>query len=159
MAVAPKFAGQKLAAGLSPLTVHTLELCRLFGRQRGNLEFELTAARSGLCLSSTISMLRLKKYCSNDALQFSKKLFSTVYTSVKPLVEQKYKSKVQIVFRQQVQPWHPSSTLVHEAGVAVLQTNPEKFWVRQASMAARPVTDFEHAGLLEGAVRQADGIL
>ena len=56
-------------------------------------------------------------------------MFNTVYTSVKPLVEQKYKSKVEIIFRQIVQPWHPSSTLVHEAGVAVLQTDPEKFWV------------------------------
>ena len=31
-------------------------------------------------------------------------------------------------YRQQIQPWHPSSTLVHEAGVAVLQTQPDKFW-------------------------------
>ena len=27
MALAPKFAGQKLAVGLSPKVVHTLELC------------------------------------------------------------------------------------------------------------------------------------
>ncbi len=27
-----------------------------------------------------------------------------------------------------IQPWHPSSTLVHEAGAAVLQTNGDKFW-------------------------------
>ncbi|KAF4555750.1 Hypothetical protein D9617_2g057130 [Elsinoe fawcettii] len=92
MALAPKFAGQKLAAGISPKAVHTLELY-------------------------------LDYVCP-----FSKKMFNTVYTSVLPLVEGKYKSKVQIIFRQQVQPWHPSSTLVHEAGVAVLQTNPDKFW-------------------------------
>ena len=55
-------------------------------------------------------------------------MFNTVYTSVAPLVEKKYKAKVQIIFRQIVQPWHPSSTLVHEAGVAVLKTNPAKFW-------------------------------
>jgi len=45
-------------------------------------------------------------------------MFNTVYTSVIPLIKQKYSSKVQIIFRQQIQPWHPSSTLVHEAGVA-----------------------------------------
>lgn len=28
----------------------------------------------------------------------------------------------------EIQPWHPSSTLVHEAGAAVLQTNGDKFW-------------------------------
>ena len=37
-------------------------------------------------------------------------------------------SKVQFIFRQQVQPWHPSSTLVHEAGLAVLRLAPERFW-------------------------------
>ena len=55
-------------------------------------------------------------------------MFNTVYDSVFPLVESKYAENVQFIFRQQIQPWHPSSTLVHEAGVAVLQTNPDKFW-------------------------------
>lgn len=63
-----------------------------------------------------------------QANQFSKKMFNTVYDSVFPLVKQKYPEKVQIIFRQQIQPWHPSSTLVHEAGAAVLQINPDKFW-------------------------------
>lgn len=60
--------------------------------------------------------------------QFSKKQFDTVYNSVLPLVKSKYADKVQLIFRNQIQPWHPSSTLVHEAGVAVLQTRPDKFW-------------------------------
>jgi hypothetical protein len=59
---------------------------------------------------------------------FSHKMFNTVYGSVFPLVREKYASKVQILFRQQIQPWHPSSTLVHEAGVAVLKLEPNKFW-------------------------------
>ncbi|CZS95382.1 hypothetical protein WAI453_011346 [Rhynchosporium graminicola] len=59
---------------------------------------------------------------------YSAKLFNTVYTSVFPLIKQKYASKVQILFRQQIQPWHPSSTLVHEAGVAVLKLQPAKFF-------------------------------
>jgi hypothetical protein len=55
-------------------------------------------------------------------------MFDTVYTSVFPLIKTKYADKVQIIFRQQIQPWHPSSTLVHEAGVAVLKLSPSKFW-------------------------------
>jgi hypothetical protein len=55
-------------------------------------------------------------------------MFDTVYDGVFPAVENKYSDKVQFIFRQQIQPWHPSSTLVHEAGAAVLQTQPEKFW-------------------------------
>lgn len=92
MALNPKFAGQKLAAHVSPYTLNTLELY-------------------------------LDYVCP-----FSKKMFNTVYDSVFPLVKQKYADKVQFIFRQQIQPWHPSSTLVHEAGAAVLKTNPDKFW-------------------------------
>lgn len=36
--------------------------------------------------------------------------------------------KVQVLFRQQVQPWHPSSTLTHEAGLAVQRLAPDRFW-------------------------------
>ena len=55
-------------------------------------------------------------------------MFTTVYGSVAPIIKAKYSDKVQIIFRQQIQPWHPSSTLVHEAGVAVLQLAPERFY-------------------------------
>ncbi|KAF2088190.1 hypothetical protein K490DRAFT_56199 [Saccharata proteae CBS 121410] len=92
MALAPKFAGQKLAAGVSPQAVHTLELY-------------------------------LDYVCP-----FSKKMFVTLYDSVIPTVKSKYASKLQIIFRQQIQPWHPSSTLVHEAGAAVLRLAPSKFY-------------------------------
>jgi protein-disulfide isomerase len=37
-------------------------------------------------------------------------------------------SGLELVFRHQVQPWHPSSTLVHEAGVAVQRLAPARFW-------------------------------
>ncbi|KAK6434428.1 hypothetical protein LTR95_009392 [Oleoguttula sp. CCFEE 5521] len=92
MALAPKFAGQKLVASAQPKTLHTLELY-------------------------------LDYVCP-----FSAKIFNTVYSSVFPIVKSKYPDKVQFIFRQQIQPWHPSSTLTHEAGVAVLQTSPDKFW-------------------------------
>ncbi|QDS68391.1 hypothetical protein FKW77_010758 [Venturia effusa] len=59
---------------------------------------------------------------------FSKKMFDTVYDKVLPTITTKYSGKLQLVFRQQIQPWHPSSTLVHEAGVAVLQLSPDRFW-------------------------------
>jgi len=59
---------------------------------------------------------------------FSKKMFTTLYTSVLPTIQNKYPSKLQLIFRQQIQPWHPSSTLTHEAGAAVLKLSPDKFW-------------------------------
>ena len=60
---------------------------------------------------------------------FSAKIFKTFYNGVVPLIEKKYtKPGIRVIFRQQIQPWHPSSTLVHEAGAAVLQTAPKSFW-------------------------------
>jgi hypothetical protein len=65
---------------------------------------------------------------------FSKKQFDTFYNDVAPIVEQKYSNDLQVIFRQQIQPWHPSSTLVHEAAVAVLRTDPSKFWPFSAAL-------------------------
>lgn len=61
---------------------------------------------------------------------FSARQFAMLYHEVAPLVRSNpaWASKLQIVFRPQVQPWHPSSTLTHEAAVAVLQLAPAKFW-------------------------------
>lgn len=65
---------------------------------------------------------------------FSKKQFDTFYKDVAPIIEQKYSNNLQVIFRQQIQPWHPSSTLVHEAAVAVLRADPSKFWPFSAAL-------------------------
>ncbi|KAI0907183.1 hypothetical protein F4824DRAFT_86860 [Ustulina deusta] len=101
MALAPKFAGQKLAfsppatTGAVAPTLHTLELF-------------------------------LDYVCPYSARQFN-----TIYNVVAPLIRSNptWASNVQLIFRQQIQPWHPSSTLTHEAAAAVLQVAPEKYWV------------------------------
>ncbi|KAG8802913.1 hypothetical protein FRC17_006315, partial [Serendipita sp. 399] len=59
---------------------------------------------------------------------FSGKSANAIETIVKPLLENKYSNKVKIIFRPQPQPWHSSSTLVHEAGLAVAKVAPESFW-------------------------------
>ena len=55
-------------------------------------------------------------------------MFKTVYHDVFPVVMERYPDKVHFIFRQQIQPWHPSSTLVHEAGLAVARLAPERFY-------------------------------
>lgn len=70
-------------------------------------------------------------------------MFDTVYDGVFPIVRSKYANNVQFIFRQQVQPWHPSSTLVHEAGVAVLQTSPDKFWDFSKALFAKQTDYFD----------------
>ncbi|KAJ6163846.1 hypothetical protein N7497_003825 [Penicillium chrysogenum] len=52
-----------------------------------------------------------------NILRFSAKMFNTFYADG-PTVAQQYISRLQVIFRQQIQPWHPSSTLIHEAGAA-----------------------------------------
>ncbi|KAF2099413.1 hypothetical protein NA57DRAFT_38454 [Rhizodiscina lignyota] len=69
---------------------------------------------------------------------YSKKMFNTLYTSVFDTIRSKYSDNLQIIFRQQIQPWHPSSTLTHEAGAAVLRLAPDKFYdFSQALFAAQ----------------------
>ncbi|KAL6715988.1 hypothetical protein ACLMJK_006950 [Lecanora helva] len=74
---------------------------------------------------------------------FSAKMFNTLYTTVLPTVPKKYSSKVQFLFRQQIQPWHPSSTLCHEAGAAVLKLAPEKYWEFSAKLFERQKDFFD----------------
>jgi hypothetical protein len=92
--------------------------------------------------------------------QFSAKMFNTIYTGVQPIVAKKYSSKLQIIFRQQVQvfpshlaipslltpqiqPWHPSSTLTHEAAAAVLKLDSSKFWPFSAALFADQKSYFD----------------
>lgn len=58
--------------------------------------------------------------------QFSAKIYNTFYSQVRPTLSSY--PNLDVIFRSQVQPWHPSSTLVHEAGLAVSRLAPEKFW-------------------------------
>lgn len=68
-------------------------------------------------------------------------MFNMVYGPVLPTINQHYPAKLQILFRQQIQPWHPSSTLTHEAGAAVLRLAPDKFFAFSAALFDKQ-TDF-----------------
>lgn len=65
-------------------------------------------------------------------------MFKTVWGSVvsqlrsEPVVG----PNMQLIFRHQVQPWHPSSTLTHEAALAVQQLAPDSFWDFAAALFA-----------------------
>jgi len=107
MTLAPKFAGQIFATGISPKAVHTLELY-------------------------------LDYVCP-----FSKKMFMTIYDQILPTIKTKYSGRLQLIFRQQIQPWHPSSTLTHEAGAAVLQLSPDRFWDFSAKLFEKQTEFFD----------------
>lgn len=61
------------------------------------------------------------------ACPFSGKLFKNWYDNLLPLLESKYKGKFQFIFKNYVQVWHPTSNLLHEAGLVVAQLDPTSF--------------------------------
>ncbi|KAF2146866.1 uncharacterized protein K452DRAFT_242019 [Aplosporella prunicola CBS 121167] len=83
---------------------------------------------AGQKLASGVPTVHTLELYLDYVCPFSKKMFNTLYDSVLPTIKSKYASQLQIIFRQQIQPWHPSSTLVHEAGAAVLRLRPDKFY-------------------------------
>ena len=75
------------------------------------------------------------------ACPFSAKLFKTVTTQVIP----HYGDKVRFVFYHQPQPWHPQSTMLHEAGVGVYNLGGvDAFWKFSAAL-FDTATDFYDA--------------
>lgn len=69
-------------------------------------------------------------------------MFNTFY-QLSPIIAQRYGSRLQVIFRQHIQPWHPSSTLAHEAGAAVLRLAPDKFWDFSAAIFKRQTGFFD----------------
>ncbi|KAH6900646.1 thioredoxin-like protein [Thelonectria olida] len=61
---------------------------------------------------------------------FSAKIFRTLNNAVIPAIKANpaWAKNLALIFRQSIQPWHPSSTLMHETGLAVLRLSPDKFW-------------------------------
>ncbi|KAF3898864.1 Disulfide bond formation protein D [Trichophyton interdigitale] len=68
---------------------------------------------------------------------FAAKMFKTFYGQVLPSLSEAASSRLTVIFRPQIQPWHPSSTLAIEAALAVLKLAPAKFQQFSAAL-------FEH---------------
>lgn len=139
MSVPPQFAGLKLSAGTFQETQHTLELCKsalsIYAQKRTN-RVQTSTMCAPLVTCSHRLLHRLNVY------QFSAKMFNTLYT-LRPVIAQQYSPRLQVIFRQHIQPWHPSSTLTHEAGAAVLRLAPEKFWDFSAALFRRQTEFFD----------------
>jgi len=61
---------------------------------------------------------------------FSAKMAKAIDTMLIPLLKEggEYAGKVKLIIRLQVQPWHSTSTLTHEAALAAMRASPENFW-------------------------------
>ncbi|ORZ05054.1 thioredoxin-like protein [Absidia repens] len=76
---------------------------------------------------------------------FSCKIYKALRADVLPWLAKEHPNKVQFVFRQQVQPWHASSTLVHEAALVVEKLNPAQFLTFSDVLFARQQDYFDEA--------------
>ncbi|KAJ3216073.1 hypothetical protein HDU67_009953 [Dinochytrium kinnereticum] len=76
---------------------------------------------------------------------FSKRSFMRIVKEVIPYAEATYPGKLSFVFRHQVQPWHPQSTLLHEAAIAVHRISPEKFIPFSAALFEASETYYDDA--------------
>ncbi|KAM0288021.1 hypothetical protein ACHAQH_000089 [Verticillium albo-atrum] len=106
MALPPKFAGHKLTFTSSDNPAPT-------------------SSASGVAFQPHTLEVYLDYVCP-----FSAKLYKTLFVDLVPTIRKNpdWARGLQVVFRQQIQPWHPSSTLTHEAALAVLRLAPERFF-------------------------------
>ncbi|KAJ1551862.1 hypothetical protein HK405_013645 [Cladochytrium tenue] len=59
---------------------------------------------------------------------FSRRIFVRLVDEVLPYAATAHPGKLALVFRHQVQPWHPQSTLLHEAAIAGARLAPTRFY-------------------------------
>jgi protein-disulfide isomerase len=71
-------------------------------------------------------------------------MFKTIYTTpLRKTLLETYSDRLVTIFRQQIQPWHPSSTLVHEAAYAVQKLDSTRFWDFSAALFAQQKDFFD----------------
>ncbi|KAI9476637.1 hypothetical protein LPJ78_005498 [Coemansia sp. RSA 989] len=78
------------------------------------------------------------------ACPFSAKLWRTLQTQVIPHIAST-RLPISVVFRHQVQPWHPTSTLMHEASLAVERLAPQNFGRFSGALFAHQQDYFDEA--------------
>jgi len=76
---------------------------------------------------------------------YSAKVAFKIETILRPLISSggPYEGKVKLIVRLQVQPWHATSTLVHEAALAALRVSPDNFWAFSLALFKRQVEYFD----------------
>ncbi|KAG8681130.1 hypothetical protein FRC08_015822 [Ceratobasidium sp. 394] len=92
-----------------------------------------------MSLQPTLSFLQVGNPSAPHSLEFyldflcpfsAKIFFKAIDPILKPAFADsgKYAGKVRILIRLQPQPWHGSSTFLHEAALAVGRVAPDRFW-------------------------------
>ncbi|KAJ7626193.1 hypothetical protein FB45DRAFT_923150 [Roridomyces roridus] len=101
----------------------------------------------GLVIAGTLDSPHTLDIFLDYVCPFSAKIARAMDSVLVPLLGPggKYHGKVKAIFRPQVQPWHASSTYVHEAGIAVARASPESFWAFSLELFRRQEEYFDSA--------------
>ncbi|KAI8321517.1 hypothetical protein GQ54DRAFT_261627 [Martensiomyces pterosporus] len=75
---------------------------------------------------------------------FSARMWRTLTGQVLPYLRAEHPS-VSVIFRHQVQPWHPNSTLLHEASLAAEKINPDSFELYSSALFDHQAEYFDEA--------------
>ncbi|KAJ1727875.1 hypothetical protein LPJ72_005728 [Coemansia sp. Benny D160-2] len=79
------------------------------------------------------------------ACPFSAKIWRFLESQLLPSFAQESQQHISVIFRHQVQPWHPNSTLMHEASLAVEKLNPAAFMRYSSALFDSQVDYFDEA--------------
>ncbi|KAK4129194.1 hypothetical protein N657DRAFT_60275 [Parathielavia appendiculata] len=113
----------------------------------------MTFTEATTSLSTTNPVLHTLEFYLDYVCPFSAKpeIFKTLNEAVIPHIRANphLSSNLQLIIRQQIQPWHPSSTLVHEAALAVQRLDPSKFWTFSAALFDDQIAYFDLSVLNE----------
>ncbi|KAH8747621.1 hypothetical protein F5883DRAFT_243097 [Diaporthe sp. PMI_573] len=87
------------------------------------------------CETATVARHTIEVYLDYTC-PYARRSFETLVGAVIPGVcaDPALASNVQLIFRQQVQPWHAASAPAHEAALAVLRSAPDRFWDFSAAL-------------------------
>ncbi|KAJ1646615.1 hypothetical protein IWQ61_010179 [Dispira simplex] len=87
----------------------------------------VTTANVGHRLGSPVAPTVIEAYL-DYACPFSKLFYKHFLEDVFPYIQKTYTDQVQFIFRHQVQGWHPQSTILTEAALAVELLDPQAFY-------------------------------
>ncbi|KAF9972916.1 hypothetical protein BGZ73_003888 [Actinomortierella ambigua] len=76
---------------------------------------------------------------------FSAKIWNQVYNHVLPWVEKNHPGRLQVIVRNQIQPWHPTSTIVAEAALAAEKIDGRHFAAASNALFTHQKSFFDEA--------------
>lgn len=83
--------------------------------------------KSSIAKSQTEAAHKVQLYLDYDC-PFSAKIFNKLNDEIIPLIDSKHPGQFEFILMNVPQPWHPTSSIMHEVALAVGKVSPQSFW-------------------------------